>query len=240
MRRYSKFFRGKPFRFDLYSGERQTGKDIKEIRADHLNRYELVIKRASCFFTAPSNLLGLDIFSGVGYGTFLLNQKLGCAMIGIEGSGGAVNFAKRYYHSPSILYVQKQFPFHLSKETFDFITSVESIEHVEGHEFLFKNIASALKENGYLFLSAPNENIIPLRIYKDDFNYHYKHFTGEEIKRYSGINGLMFVSLFGQNLYKLGNGKILQILPAQDMELEEGKEGQINMYILKKLRRPDR
>ncbi|MGB7533072.1 MAG: radical SAM protein [Halobacteriota archaeon] len=234
LNRYRKSFVNSTDHFDLCSGERQTAPKIENIRADHLNRYELVVKYINHFFANPDELFGLDIFSGVGYGTFLLNQKLGCVMIGIEGSKDAVNFAKKHYDNSSILLAQKIFPFYLPKETFDFIVCIESIEHVKEYELFFKNISYALKENAYLFLSVPNEKVVPLNVYKDDFNYHHKHFTKEKIEEYCKRNGLRVISTWGQNLYKLRNGKILQTLVVQDMKLIENKEGQINVYILKK------
>ena len=118
--------------YSLYSGERQTGKKLSEIRADHIKRYELVKKALECKFKDESNIFGLDCFCGVGYGSFLLSSHLSnVTVLGIDGSLEAVEFANKHYSNFRTFFSHKLYPFYLPKDCFDFIVSFESIEHIE-------------------------------------------------------------------------------------------------------------
>ena len=81
-----------------------------------------------------------------------------------------------------IKYKYKLFPFKLKKNIFDFIISLESIEHIEDDHTFIDTLVAALKPNGILILSTPNEEKQSLKLNPNKF--HYRHYiTKDMIKK---------------------------------------------------------
>lgn len=178
--------------FALDSGERVTALHIDRIPPDHLARYQFA---SEVLADMPGPLIGADIFCGAGYGTHLLAQRLPCFMLGIDGSGESINQANRSYVDLNVLFSQKFFPFSLPAAHFDFIVSMESIEHVERGDAFFQLLVHALKPGGRLIISAPNSQVIDLE--KNPYAWHYKHYTPDEISALGERHGLTLVSWLG-------------------------------------------
>ena len=150
--------------YSLNSGERQTAKSLAGIRRDHIARYELVLDYIK-ENTKTENINILDMFCGNGYGSFLISEEIKNAkFLSIDGSRDAVNLAKKHYKNKNIKYQQKFFPFSIKEENYDYVISLESIEHVRDDIAFLQTIYTALKKNGILFLSTPNENKQSLKI----------------------------------------------------------------------------
>jgi 2-polyprenyl-3-methyl-5-hydroxy-6-metoxy-1,4-benzoquinol methylase len=147
--------------YSLHSGERQTSETMDSIRKDHILRYNVAIDCIKANVKNDSSLHGLDCFSGNGYGCQLLGEKLGGTILGIDGSAEAIDFANKYYSSSGSFFAYKRFPFVLPKESFDYVVSLESIEHVEDSVEFLDTLLASLKAGGILMLSAPNEAKLP-------------------------------------------------------------------------------
>lgn len=167
--------------FQLASGERVTAIAIDNIPPDHLARYEFA---AECLKdmqpeTENAPLIGADIFCGSGYGAHMLAQRLPCFLLGIDGSSEAIQRASQHYTDFNLLFSHKFFPFTLPPRHFDFIVSMESLEHVENGDLFFKVLSQSIKPGGRLIISAPNSEVIDLA--KNPYPWHYRHFTKQEI-----------------------------------------------------------
>lgn len=200
--------------FSLDSGERQTSNTIEKIRKDHLVRYEMV----GDFLLDKKHLMGMDCFCGIGYGSYLLAEKLkNTTILGIDASREAIDFANKYYGRKNIFFSNKIYPCVLPYEVFDYVVSFESIEHVEqGFEFI-ESLMGSVKSGGYLFLSVPNEQILPHG--KNPNRFHYRHYYYHEMQ--AALKDFDIIKKYGQNSYRLKDGIIDGILPENDMELTQ-------------------
>jgi len=174
--------------FALHSGERISTLAIDNIHPDHWERYYFAVEHLR---PLGVGLVGADVFCGAGYGTQLLAQKLPCFMLGIDGSAEAVRQASEHYTSMNILFSQKLFPFALPAEHFDFIVSMESLEHVEDGELFFFMMAKALKPGGRLVVSCPNSDVFDLQ--KNPYQWHFRHYTPTEMLELGKSAGLVSI-----------------------------------------------
>lgn len=135
----------------------------------------------------------------------------------------AIENASNKILSPNIIWAAKLFPFNLPKNTFDFITSMESLEHVKDFEAFFWVLSQSLKIGGTLFISSPHEKIMPY----NGYIWHYKHFLPEEIRDLAKSNNLIEINSFSTNSSILKDGKSclfypFQISNDQPVELNKG------------------
>ena len=169
--------------YSLKSGERYTSLDLNLIGGDHLWRYQYVATRMA---EQKRSLFGADIFCGAGYGAMMMAQQLDATILAIDGSAEAIETANRKLNASNVIFAAKLFPFELPEATFDFIASLESMEHVKDFETFFWTLSKALKKGGRLFISAPDENVMPYQGYI----WHYKHFRPEEVRALAEKYGL--------------------------------------------------
>lgn len=220
--------------YKLHSGERQVGENLQEIRYDHRARYQIIVDTLRSTNVNCSSLLGLDLFCATGYGAWMISEEIGCFIFGIDASLEAITHANKHFANEKTFYSHKEYPFPLPAQSFDFISCIESIEHVKEYKSLLKAAVKALKVGGYLFLSTPNERLLPLELNPNPF--HYRHFTREEIGRLmTDYPEIEMVAWYGQNIYQENSKGIVNgVLDAHEMELAEGKEGQFQLYVFKK------
>jgi len=219
--------------FSLNSGERQTGKTLADIRHDHRARYDFSINYLKENFLNNQSCFGLDIFCGTGYGTYMQSSSLDCPILGIDGSCDAVTFANTYFKNKKTLYAHKVFPFTLPAETFNFISCYESLEHIKDASLFIKQIATSLKQDGYLFLSVPNERCWPHTKTLNPF--HVRHYSMQGVKvLISEMAGLELKMWLGQNLYEHCDTKSVKPLSEDKMGLVKSQEGQVLIYVFKK------
>lgn len=220
--------------FSLHSGERQTGCSLDDVRFDHLARYQYVVDYLAANVHSPENLFGLDAFCATGYGAFMLTQRLRCPVIGIDASDEAISHGNTYFASPYTFYVNKTYPFHLPKNAYDFITCMESLEHIEDQMAFLTELAGSLKSNGDLFISTPNEELYSLKMNPNKF--HYKHYTKDEaLSLFEEMGVFTLVDWFGQNIYETVDAVNSGLLADEQMKLNNKKEGQILLFHLRKL-----
>ena len=100
-----------------------------------------------------------DIACGTGYGSHMLS-RLGSAseVLGVDLDSRTIEYAQRRYGSPTVTFQQGD-ACHtkLPDESFDVVTSFETIEHVPLDEDLINEFHRLLTPNGKLIVSTPNE-----------------------------------------------------------------------------------
>ena len=201
----------------LHSGERQTAQRYDEIRADHRFRYEWADARIA------AGTFGIDAFCGNGYGAWLLGERRG--IWGIDGSPDAIAAANAHFRRPATFFSIGYYPFELPASSFDFVVSLESIEHVaEGGE-LFARLANALKPGGTMIYSTPSEEHLPHSATGN--NFHFRHYTLAETLALGNSHGLEVQEFAGQDTYSFTpEGRQGPLLATEAMALKSGQPGQ--------------
>jgi 2-polyprenyl-3-methyl-5-hydroxy-6-metoxy-1,4-benzoquinol methylase len=118
----------------------------------HLARY-----RFACGYT-EAGVVG-DIACGTGYGSEIMFKR-GRArkVIGVDLAEDAVAYARAFHADGSIEYLNASGDqTELAGETFDLLTSFETLEHVPDGPALLAEFARLLKPGGILIISTPNE-----------------------------------------------------------------------------------
>lgn len=175
----------------------------------------------------------MDVFCGNGYGSLLIEQKTNAELTSIDGSKEAVQLAKKYYGNNKIKYTCKCFPFRMKKNCYDFIVSLESIEHVKDDALFLNCLYGALKQNGILIISTPNSEKNDLTVNVNHF--HYRHYTNEEFIRFSRAMGFELLEMYGQDVYSVNQyGGMTGVLAPNEMKLEKNYEGQFSIFVLRK------
>ncbi|WP_293776318.1 methyltransferase domain-containing protein [uncultured Oxalicibacterium sp.] len=194
--------------YSLKSGERYHTLDLNLVGGDHLWRYRYAASRVN---EREGALFGADIFCGSGYGAALVARETNATILAIDGSEEGIAIASQKLHDPNIIWAAKLFPFNLPDASFDFIMCMESIEHVKDHETFFWTLAKSLKKGGQLFISCPNESVMPYSGYK----WHYRHFLPEEVRSMAEQFGLEETHAFSTVCCGLKDGKVAIFYPHQ-------------------------
>jgi SAM-dependent methyltransferase len=204
--------------FSLDSGERQTAREVAQIRADHRARYAFAARWLLQHQARPSHCVGLDAFCGNGYGSRIVADQCGARMVGIDGSSDAVSLAEECFGSHRVVFAPAVFPFQLQANLFDFSICFESIEHVDDPETMLQELAGACR--GPIILSVPNEQGLPFARYGHRFEHHVRHFTLEEIQAMLLRAGRPhIVDVRGQDVYTTSEDDLTGLLPEDRMML---------------------
>lgn len=225
--------------FSLNSGERQTGESLARIWRDHILRYQFAADFLKNFFAKETLgvgelLRGADIFCGNGYGSYTIATALPeASILAIDGSREAVKAAKRHYAADNIEFKTKKFPFDLLFNHFDFIVSLESIEHVKCDVRFLKTLAFALKSGGILILSTPNEERLPLE--NNSIPWHIRHYHKKEFLRLPLAYHLKLLEFHGQDNFILDqDGHIIDFLQEDNLNLQKDYDGQYMIFVFQK------
>ena len=195
--------------WSLNSGERS----VETIRADHRFRYEWAYDRI------PMGQ-GLDLFCGTGYGTRMLSKE-GHYVIGIDGSAEAIAFART--HHKGLDFIQAEWPLSLNPD-YDFIVSLESIEHVEDGFDMLRKMSTALRPEGSLIFSTPNEDIMSHEWMHNPF--HFRHFHHDEILKFMEDINMELKGWAGQHVYLWDKS----VIPNQYQVCKDLVPGQFHIY----------
>lgn len=214
-----------PHDFSLNSGERQTATQYLSIRADHRFRYEWADA------IIPAGGKGLDLFCGNGYGTQRLAAS-GREVIGVDGSGEAIALARRCYDGPRQLFLAALWPFEIATASWDFIVSLESIEHVADGAAMFAAMAAGLRPGGWLVYSTPNETLLPHAGMANHF--HFRHYTHAQTIALADHNGLVVQRYAGQDVYVMEGKRPVGALNPDRMKLRENQPGQFTIVAAQK------
>jgi 2-polyprenyl-3-methyl-5-hydroxy-6-metoxy-1,4-benzoquinol methylase len=148
---------------------RQYATSLRDIRDDHLCRYEAACDsiKARCIDSV------VDAGCGIGYGSHLM-AKTGASVYGFDHSEDAVEFGREHFHAN--LHVGKLLT--LEPPEADMLTMFEIIEHTDdAPEFL--RWASDRFE--YLMCSVPNEEVVPFDS-PNTHSDHVRHYTPDEFE----------------------------------------------------------
>lgn len=157
----------------LVPGELEPG-DVtgRETLRLHLERYEFAARHL------PRGRL-LDIACGVGYGTRLLADKSegGTAVLGIDLSSAALEYAEERYGGEGIEFHAADAMEFRDEHGFDGIVSLETVEHLPDPAGFLGQMAEMLHPGGTLVASVPTTPSV-------DLNPHHCHdFTETSFRR---------------------------------------------------------
>ena len=127
-----------------------TRDDHPQLYYEHIHRY-LVAKEIIKGGTA------LDLACGSGYGANIL-AEVAKKVIGVDVSEEAISLAKSLYPKPNLEF--RKAPCEntrIRKGSVDFITSFETIEHIDDPALLLDEVNRLLKAKGILIISSPNK-----------------------------------------------------------------------------------
>ncbi len=216
--------------YGLNSGERQTATRLEGVRVDHRARYQFVIDYLQ--MTSSRCRIGLDCFSGTGYGSEMLSAALDTLMISIDGSEDGIRLAEENFSSYKTFHVLKQFPFRLPSQSFDFAVSLESIEHVERDVEFLQTLANTVVDGGCLFVSAPNEEVNPFD--SKAYKFHCRHYTKDDLAALSQECGLQIEAIYSQDGYRWVQGEKEYYTELDDVRPQQGTHGQWLIAVLRK------
>lgn len=135
-----------------FTGERFTPECVREIAYEHWHRYAFALS-----LVAGKHVL--DAACGEGFGAALLACKA-ASVQAIDIDAASIEHAKtRYASSGNLQFHQTDVTLldQLPAESFDVITSFETLEHVMEHDRLLAGFHRLLKEDGILLISTPDK-----------------------------------------------------------------------------------
>ena len=126
----------------------------------------------------------LDCACGNGYGSFLLSNIFkNSNFVSIDSEYASIKKAQNDFSKENIKFINDDlFNVELERESYDFVVSFETIEHVSDYEkfiLLYKNI---LKKDGVLIISTPNKFLVSPNLKKPLNIFHIKEFEQEELQ----------------------------------------------------------
>jgi 2-polyprenyl-3-methyl-5-hydroxy-6-metoxy-1,4-benzoquinol methylase len=165
---------------------RQWPDSLENSRPDHRLRYKF----------AADKVLGrtLDAACGVGYGSWLLSQKV--QVVGIDNYKLAILWARERFSGPEyILGDITEAPWDGDFET---IVSLETIEHMKDPAPALKAFRKSCKGN--FIVSVPNEEVYKFEaeIFKNDLSPHYRHYTPQQFETLLNEHGFIVEGRFCQ------------------------------------------
>lgn len=174
----------------MLKGERQVQPTITTIATDHKSRYQWIASKLD------KDDVVLDACCGVGYGSYILSEPAN-KVYAFDIDQDAIDWAIKYYDSSKIHYYCRNFTeFWVGNSVFSKIVCFEAIEHVENPKLLLECFHDYLKPDGVLYISSPNQTIIPFS--KDNFPFHNRHWTPKEFENMLGNCGFKVNAWYSQ------------------------------------------
>ncbi len=141
--------RGSPPADLPWTGERLVASATGDFVAEHLHRYALALEFAK-------NCDVLDVACGEGYGSALLT-KVARSVIGVDCDAPTIAHAWAKYRAKNLQFAEgrvEKLP--LPASSVDLVVSYETLEHLEDHDAMMKEIKRVLRPGGRLLISTPN------------------------------------------------------------------------------------
>ncbi|MBC2607229.1 class I SAM-dependent methyltransferase [Pelagicoccus albus] len=153
----------------------ESKSEFPQLYYEHVHRYLL----------AKEHIEGgnvLDLACGSGYGSRILAEKAE-AVTGIDISEEAIKSASATYKKSNLKYkIANCYDTKLPAESFDYIISFETIEHLDSPELLLDEVKRILKPDGLLIISSPDKlEYTDKSPVKNEF--HKKELYHEELKK---------------------------------------------------------
>jgi len=158
-----------------FTGERFVPEVHGIIELEHLHRYLIASE-----LVAGKKVL--DIASGEGYGSAMLARKAE-KIIGVDISHEAIQFARKRYRLENLEFkVGSCTDIPLAAASLDVVVSFETIEHIEQHDTMMREIKRVLKPGGLLIISSPDKYYYSL---ENDYHnpFHKKELFEHEFKQ---------------------------------------------------------
>jgi predicted SAM-dependent methyltransferase len=173
-------------------GERQVAPRIDGIRPDHVGRYRFALRYL------PMGARVADAACGVGYGAKLV-AGTGAAEIvyALDADEGALEYGAAHYGDARLEFRRRDLEVgDWPERDLDAVLSFETIEHlVEPSRFL-EAAFTALKDDGILICSTPNERMLAFS--PSRYPHHQRHFTPEEFSSLLESAGFRVVERYTQ------------------------------------------
>lgn len=152
------------------TGERQYGRNLEEIKRNHLVRYQWAADRLE------DGDRVLDAACGIGYGTAML-AKAGRRATGLEVNSDVVLIAKYWYGDGEACSFEcaELHSWTGQSEGYDVVVSFETIEHLVCPDIFLCAAWECLKPGGRLYFSTPNADVEEHRLEGNPF--HLRHYT---------------------------------------------------------------
>lgn len=118
-----------------------------------------------------------DFGCGWGIGTFIIKYNGATAVTGIEANDQSFIDARAFYEQPSVRFVnQYMYQTYLDAESFDLVTCIETIEHVdfEERDLTIKEAWRILKSGGRFLISTPEQKNGSVAYPNGSHFYEYK------------------------------------------------------------------
>ncbi len=170
------------------AGERQTAKNLKEIRRDHVARYEWVVRRLDNSSTI------IDACCGVGYGSNIM-AKGGHTVTGIDISSDAIEYARKHWNHARVTFAKGDLCKGRTFKNCDIAIAFECIEHIEDPRPMLRALR---KTASVLFASVPNEDVFPWMQNGLTAAHHFRHYTKGQFKTLLNECGWYVVEWWGQ------------------------------------------
>ncbi len=138
-----------------YTGERLVPGDerLKSLLIEDLAKFHFVSQ-----YTVGKYVL--DAGCGAGQGSAYLLKTGAHYVVGVDVSSEAIMYAKNLYAQQNLAFaVMDVLNLGFPSCTFDFVTSIEVIEHLTNPERYLAEIRRVLKDQGMLALSTPNKSV---------------------------------------------------------------------------------
>ena len=163
--------------------------DIRDVEISHIARY---------MFAVPFIKKGdkvLDACCGVGYGVKIMRDFTHASLVfGFDRSQEAVDIGRFHFSSNLDLFSIEEVQ--LEPKSCDVITCFECVEHVDDPQLLIKKLSEALKPEGTLIISTPNQTIMPWSA--ERFPEHKQHFTYRDMETILSTNSLRIDQIYNQ------------------------------------------
>jgi ubiquinone/menaquinone biosynthesis C-methylase UbiE len=176
-----------------WTGERLETFIISRDTVEHLHRYAITLDYIK-------DKVVLDIACGEGYGSNIMS-KAATKVFSVDIDENTVQAARKKYQRRNIKFLSgNATAIPIENNTIDVVVSFETIEHLEDHQGMLREIKRVLKENGLLIISTPDK-----LYYSDKKNYnnefHVKELYKNEFKELIN-NSFRNLQLIRQTYYK--------------------------------------
>ena len=132
-----------------WTGERLVASAKGDFVGEHLHRYALAME-----FASQGDIL--DVACGEGYGSAFL-AKVARSVIGVDCDAPTVAHAAAKYRAKNLRFAEgraEKLPLHT--HSVDLVVSFETLEHLEDHDAMMKEIKRVLRPGGQLLISTPD------------------------------------------------------------------------------------
>jgi 2-polyprenyl-3-methyl-5-hydroxy-6-metoxy-1,4-benzoquinol methylase len=127
--------------------------------------------------------IALDNGCGTGHIADFIAQSGANHVIGIDISEEAILEANLHYQKPNLEFCTMNcLALGLSSEKFDFVSSLEVIEHLEFTEQYLSELHRVLKQGGWAYLSTPNKAISSPGLDKPSWPFHVREFYLDDFR----------------------------------------------------------